>query len=311
MDARRFAREAIAEIKATVGNARAISALSGGVDSATVTVLGHKAIGDRLKAVFIDDGLMRQDEPREVKEAFAKLGMKVRVINAKRRFFAALKGITDPEDKRKAFRHTFYRVLGEAVRAAGAPFLLQGTIAPDVIETKKGVKTQHNVLEQIGIDPKRVYGFRAIEPIKTLYKPGVRAVARVLGLPKAFSERMPFPGPGLATRCVGEVTPKRIEIVRRACRIAEEETKKYKPFQAFGVLLADKATGLKKNGRRAFGDIVVVRSVQSRDAMTASPTKLSWPVLERIRDRVLKACPTVTKVLLDLTPKPPSTIEFI
>lgn len=311
MDARRFAREAIAEIAAAVGEAKAISALSGGVDSAVVTVLGHKALGARLKVVFIDDGLMRQDEPQEVKGAFADLGIRVKVINAKRRFFAALKGLTDPEEKRKAFRHTFYEVLGEAVRASGARYLLQGTIAPDVIETKKGVKTQHNVLDQIGIDSEAGYGFQAVEPIRTLYKPGVRAVARAVGLPKAFSERMPFPGPGLATRCVGEVTPKRIEIVRRACRIAEEETTRYKPFQAFGVLLADKATGLKPSGKRAFGDIVVVRSVQSKDAMTAWPTKLSWPVLERIRDRILEACPSVTKVLFDLTPKPPSTIEYI
>ena len=311
MNVERFVREAVAEIEATVGDAKAISALSGGVDSSAVTVLGHRAIGGRMKAVFIDDGLMRQDEPQEVKSAFAKLGIKVKVINAKKRFFAALEGITDPEEKRKAFRHTFYQVLGEAVKASGAQFMLQGTIAPDVIETRKGVKTQHNVLEQIGIDPRSGYGFQAVEPLKTLFKPGVRQVARAVGLPKAFSERMPFPGPGLATRCVGEVTPKRIEIVRRACKIAEEETPKYKPFQAFGVLLADKATGLKRNGRRAFGDIVVVRCVQSKDAMTATATKLSWPVLERIRDRILKACPTVTKVLLDLTGKPPSTIEYI
>ena len=311
MDPKKFARDAVAAIQGTVGDGKAISALSGGVDSAVVTVLGHKALGKRLTVVFIDDGLMRQDEPREVKEAFAKLGIKVKVVNVKKRFFDALAGITDPEDKRKAFRHTFYKVLGEAVKASNAQFLLQGTIAPDVIETKKGVKTQHNVLEQIGIDTKSGYGFQALEPIKTFFKPGVRKIARAIGLPKAFSERMPFPGPGLATRCLGEVTPKRIEIVRRACKIAEEETKRFKPFQAFGVLLTDKATGMKKNGRRAFGDIVVVRCVQSKDAMTATATKLTWPVLERIRERILKACPTVTKVLYDLTGKPPSTIEYI
>ena len=311
MNVRTFVREAIAEIQAAVGDGKAISALSGGVDSCVVTVLGHRAIGNRLKVLYIDDGLMRLDEPREVTDAFAKRGIRVKVVNAKKRFFAALAGLTDPEEKRKAFRHTFYEVLGEAVKASGAHYLLQGTIAPDVIETKKGVKTQHNVLEQIGIDPKSGYGFQAIEPVKTLFKPGVRRLARALGLPKAFSERMPFPGPGLATRCVGEVTPKRVEIVRRACKIAEEETVKYKPFQAFGVLLADKATGLRKGGRRAYGDIVVVRCVQSKDALTATATKLSWPVLERVRDRILAACPTVTKVLLDLTGKPPSTIEYI
>ena len=311
VDARRFAREAIAEIQAAVGDAKALSALSGGVDSATVTVLGHRALGERLKVVFIDDGLMREGEAREVKDAFATLGIKVKIAKAKKRFFAALAGLTDPEEKRKAFRDTFYTVLGEAVQASGARFLLQGTIAPDVIETKRGVKTQHNVLTQIGIDPESGYGFQALEPLKSLYKPGVRAVARAVGLPKAYSERMPFPGPGLATRCVGEVTPRRVAIVRRACKIVEEETTRSKPFQAFGVLLADRATGLKKNGRRAFGDIVVVRCVQSKDAMTAGATKLSWPVLERVRDRILEACPTVTKVLYDLTGKPPSTIEYI
>jgi len=253
VNARKFVREAVAEIRETVRDERAISALSGGVDSSVVTALGHRALGDRLEVIFIDDGLMRQDEPREVKEAFGEMGIKVRVINAKKRFFAALAGLTDPEDKRKAFRHTFYEVFGEAVKKSGACFLLQGTIAPDVIETKGKVKTQHNVLDQIGISAKGKYGFQVIEPIKTLYKPGVRRVARALGLPKAFSERMPFPGPGLMTRCVGEATPRRIEIVRRACKIAEEETTRYKPFQAFGVLLADKATGLTKAGKRHYG----------------------------------------------------------
>ena len=311
MNVRKFVREAVAEIRETVRDEGAISALSGGVDSSVVTVLGHQALGNRLQVIFIDDGLMRQGEPREVRDAFGEMGIKVRVINAKKRFFAALAGLTDPEDKRKAFRHTFYQVFGEAVMKSGAQFLLQGTIAPDVIETKGKVKTQHNVLDQIGISAKGKYGFHVIEPIKTLYKPGVRKVARAIGLPKAFSERMPFPGPGLMTRCVGEVTPRRIEIVRRACRIAEEETPRYRPFQAFGVLLADKATGITKTGKRHFGDIVVVRCVQSKDALTARPTKLSWPVLERIRERVLEACPTVTKVLLDITGKPPSTIEYI
>ena len=311
MNVRKFVREAVAEIRETVRDEGAISALSGGVDSSVVTVLGHQALGNRLQVIFIDDGLMRQGEPREVRDAFGEMGIKVRVINAKKRFFAALAGLTDPEDKRKAFRHTFYQVFGEAVMKSGAQFLLQGTIAPDVIETKGKVKTQHNVLDQIGISAKGKYGFHVIEPIKTLYKPGVRKVARAIGLPKAFSERMPFPGPGLMTRCVGEVTPRRIEIVRRACRIAEEETPRYRPFQAFGVLLADKATGITKTGKRHYGDIVVVRCVQSKDALTARPTKLSWPVLERIRERVLEACPTVTKVLLDITGKPPSTIEYI
>ncbi|MFW6161969.1 MAG: ExsB family transcriptional regulator [Planctomycetota bacterium] len=311
MDAAKFVDEGVAEIREMVGDGKAISALSGGVDSSVVTVLGHKALGDRLRTIFIDDGLMRQGEPEQVRDAFAEIGIPVEVIDARQRFFDALAGITEPEEKRKAFRHTFYQVFGEAVKDSDAQYLLQGTIAADVAETQKGVKTQHNVLEQIGIDSKSGYGFQAIEPVRTLYKPGVRAIARELGLPEAFSERMPFPGPGLATRCLGEVTPERVEIVRQACRIVEEETAQYDPFQAFAVLLADRATGLDKGGHRAFGDIVVVRCVHSEDALTAQPVEIPWPVLEGMRDRILAACPTVTKVLLDLTGKPPSTIEYI
>jgi len=311
LDYRKFVCEQIEEIRNTVGDERVISALSGGVDSSVATVLGHKAIGDRLKALFIDDGLMRQDEPRTVKEEFKRLGIKVRVINAKKRFFDALKGITDPEEKRKAFRDTFYKVLGKAARASGARFLLQGTIAADVIETKRGVKTQHNVLEQIGIDPRRGYGFAALEPLKTLFKDEVRQVGRTLGLPRRIYQRMPFPGPGLATRCLGEVTPKRVAVARKACQIVEEETKGLKAFQAFAVLLADRATGMTKGGRRHFGDIIAVRCVNSKKAITATAAKLSWPKLEKIRDRILDEIPSVTKVLYDLTPKPPSTIEYI
>lgn len=311
MDYRKFVREQVEGMRRTVGKGSVISALSGGVDSSVATVLGHKAIGERLKVIFIDDGLMRQDEPKQVRAAFAKLGIKVRVINAQKRFFGALKGLLDPEEKRKAFRDTFYKVFGQAVRESKAQFLLQGTIAADVIETKKAVKTQHNVLEQIGIDPKKGYGFIALEPLKTLFKDEVRKVGKLLGLPKEIYERMPFPGPGLACRVVGEVNPARVEIVRKACKIAEEETRKFKPFQAFGVLLADCATGLQKNGTRAFGHIVSIRSVNSKNAMTASVTPLPWKTLETIQRRVVKEIPSVVKVVYDLTPKPPSTIEYI
>ena len=311
MDYKRFARRQIENIKRTVGDGKAISALSGGVDSAVVTVLGHKAIGNRLKAIFIDDGLMRQDEPQWVKETFAKLGIQVTIIRTAKKFFAALKGLTDPEEKRKAFRNTFYQVFGRAVRDSGAHFLLQGTIAADIVETKKGVKTQHNVLDQIGISARDGYGFTVIEPVKTLYKPGVRKVGRALGLPKSLYGRMPFPGPGLATRCLGEVTPKRIAIVRKACGIVEEETERLRKFQAFAVLLSDKATGVTKDGRRRFGDLVAVRCVNSEKAVTASATRLSWPTLMKIQKRIYKEVPSVTKVLYDLSPKPPSTIEYI
>jgi len=311
VDYRQFARDQIAHIQKTVGAGKAVSALSGGVDSAVTTALAHEALGNRLKVFFIDDGLMRQDEPQTVRKAFAKLGIRVTVIDAAKTFFAALEGLTDPEEKRKAFRDTFYKVFGKAVRESGAQFLLQGTIAADIVETKKGVKTQHNVLDQIGISAKRGYGFTTIEPLKTLYKPDVRKVGQVLGLPKIMYTRMPFPGPGLSCRVLGEVTPERVEIVRQACRIVEEETGKFKRFQAFAVLLADRATGVTAGGRRAFGHIVAVRCVDSENAITATATRLTWPVFDRIQKRITKAIPSVTKVVYDLTPKPPSTIEYI
>jgi GMP synthase (glutamine-hydrolysing) len=311
VNCKRFVARQIEAIRRTVGREKAISALSGGVDSAVATALAHRAIGGRLKILFIDDGLMRQDEPREVKAAFAKLGIRVTVVPAAKTFFAALKGLTDPEEKRKAFRDTFYKVFGKAVRRSGARFLVQGTIAADIVETKKGVKTQHNVLGQIGISARRGYGFEVIEPLKTLFKPEVREVGRALGLPKAMYGRMPFPGPGLACRVLGEVTPARVAVVRKACRIVEEETARVRKFQAFGVLLADRATGVTKGGRRAFGDIIAVRCVDSTNAMRARATTLGWATLERIQERIVREIPSVVKVLYDLTPKPPSTIEYI
>lgn len=311
MDCKRFVARQVEAIRRKVGDGTAVSALSGGVDSSVVTVLGHLAIGERMKAIFIDDGLMRQDEPQTVKKVFAKLGIKVEVIDAADRFFAAFKGLTDPEEKRKAFRETFYRVFEEAVRASGANFLLQGTIKPDIIETQKGVKTQHNVLPQIGMDTKKLFGFEVIEPLKDLYKPGVRQVAKALGLPASISQRMPFPGPGLSARCMGEVTPERIAIVRKGCQIVEQEMKGSKAFQAFVVLLADRPTGITADGRRREGHALAIRCVDSTNAVRAKPTQLSWAKLVRMRDRLLREIPTVTKVLYDLTPKPPSTIEYI
>ena len=311
MNYQKFARAQVEAIRKTVGRGTAISALSGGVDSAVTTALAHKALGSRLKVIFVDDGLMRQDEPNTVKRTFARLGIRVSVLEVADKFFRALKGLTDPEEKRKAFRDTFYKVFGKAVRDSGAYFLLQGTIAADIVETKKGVKTQHNILDQIGISAKRSYGFTTIEPLKTLYKPDVRKVGKVLGLPAIMYQRMPFPGPGLSCRVIGEVTPPRVAVVRKACQIVEEETAKFRKFQAFGVLMADQATGVTKGGRRAFGQIIAVRCVDSENAITAAPTRLTWPVLEKIQQRITRQIQSVTKVLYDLTPKPPSTIEYI
>ena len=216
MDPRKFVDEKIGDIKTTIGNEKAISALSGGVDSSTCTVLAHRAIGDNLKVIFIDDGLMREGEPQAVQQVFSDFGILVEIIDARDEFLTALKGKIDPEDKRKAFRDIFYTVFGREVSKSEARFLVQGTIAADIIETKGGVKTQHNILEQIGIDPEAGYGFKVVEPIKELFKFEVREVAKELGLPEEIHQRMPFPGPGLATRVVGEETPERVELVRKA-----------------------------------------------------------------------------------------------
>lgn len=312
MNSEKFIAEKVAEIKKTVGREKAIVALSGGVDSSVVAALAHKALAKQLECVFLDDGLMREKEGEQVKAAFKKTGIDVTVKNVQQRFFDALQGLTDPEEKRKAFRDTFYKTLGDVVKESKAKFLFQGTIKADVIETKKGVKTQHNVLAQIGVDPGK-YELRILEPLVELFKPDVRAVGRALGLPAEISERMPFPGPGLSTRCVGEVTPERIAIVRKAHVIVEDEIKKagFKPFQAFAVLLNDKATGLNKEGNRLFGDIIVVRSVESTDAMTAKATEITMNVLLRISERITAEIPSVARVLYELTGKPPATIEYI
>jgi len=310
MDVQKFIGEKIEEIKKTVGERRAISALSGGVDSSACTVLAHRALGEHLKVIFIDDGLMRADEPQEVKQVFADQGINVDVIDARDAFFSALKGKKDPEEKRKAFRSAFYTVFKQAVLDSGARFLVQGTIKADILETQGGVKTQHNILDQIGIDSQAEYGYRLIEPLRDLFKHEVREVARGLGLPESIHQRMPFPGPGLATRVVGEVTPERVALVRKATRIVEEEIAPLKPFQAFAVLLSDKGTGVEE-GRRKFGDIVVVRSVESRDAMTAEPTPLPWETLMRLSRRLTSEIPEVVRVAYEVTPKPPATIEYI
>ena len=308
-EVKKFIKEKISEIKKIVRDKNAVVATSGGVDSVTCAFLAHKALGEKLTVVFIDDGLMREDEPTKVSEELRNLGIKVKLIDARDEFFKALRGIDDPEEKRKKFRSIFYKTLGKAVKENRASYLIQGTIAADISETERGIKTQHNVLEQIGIDP-RDYGFQVIEPLREIYKPEVRDVARELGLPEEIYQRMPFPGPGLATRVVGEINPQRVEIVRKATRVVEEEMKELSPFQAFAVLMKDRATGMVE-GKRVFGDIIVVRSVESKNAMTASVSRIPWEVLEKIQKRITKEIPSVTKVLFDITPKPPSTIEYI
>lgn len=310
MDWKAFIDQQIDSIRQTVGDGLAINALSGGVDSSVVTVLGHRALGDRLKTVFIDNALMREGEPERVVQTFADMGIPVQRINARQEFLGALAGLTDPEEKRNAITATFYRqVFGRLVRETGAKFLLHGTILTDIEETVAGIKRQHNILAQIGIDPEKVYGYQVLEPLQTLRKDGVREVAQQLGLPPSITERIPFPGPALAARIVGEVTPERLATVRAATAIVEEELADTNAFQYMAILLQDKATGI-RDGRREFGDIIVVRCIDSVDAREATAVELTWPKLHRICQRIT-ALSGVNRCLYDLTPKPPATVEYV
>lgn len=308
-NARRFVQEKTKEIHTQVGTDTALCATSGGVDSMVCAFLAHRALGRNLIAVFIDDGLMRENEPKKVTSLLRSQGIRTVLVRAADDFFRALKGKEDPEDMRKAFRDTFYKTLGKAVRKHKAKYLIQGTIAADVAETKGKIKSQHNVLAQIGINPSR-YGLNIIEPLVELYKPDVRKVGKALRLPSSIHQRMPFPGPGLATRIVGEVTPAKVRLLRKATAIVEREMKNITAFQTFAVLLNDRATGIRK-GRRAFGNIIVIRSMQSKNALTASPTRVPYSILEKIQKKITNQIPEVTKVLYDISPKPPSTIEYI
>ena len=230
-----FIDQQLSEIRKSLGKERAIIACSGGVDSTTCAVLTRKAVGGNLVCVFIDTNFMRLDEPEEVVKALSAqpLGLPVKLIRAQERFMKALHGLEDAEEKRKAFRSTFYSVLSEVAEEENCHFLVQGTILPDIIETVKGIKTQHNVLKQMKIDTKEVYGFKLIEPLVSLYKPQVREVARCLGISLETSERQPFPGPGLSVRVVGEITPEKLDVEKKATKIVEEGLEELKPKQYF------------------------------------------------------------------------------
>ena len=313
MDVKKFIEEKVEEIKEKVGNDIAVNALSGGVDSSVVAILAHTALGDKVKNIFLDDGMMRENEPETIQSSFAKIGIDVEVKDVSDRFFDALKGEEDGEKKRKIFRDTFYKVLGEAVREKKAKCLLQGTIKPDIEETKAGIKTQHNILSQIGIDPEKEYGYKVVEPLIELVKFEVRKVAKALGLPETRFNTMPFLGPGLVGRVIGEVTRERVAIVRKANNIVEEELMPLKPFQCLAVLFKDKATmkTYESVQKRNYGDIIAIRCIESKDARTAEITEVPYDVLKKIVKRITTEIPSVIKVVYDITPKPPSTIEYI
>ena len=306
-----FIKGQVAAIAATVGGDVAVNALSGGVDSSAVTLLGHKALGDRLKTYFIDNGIMREGEPQRVVELFRTFGVHVELTDARDMFFDALAGVTDPEEKREAITRTFYKdIFGKLVKDSGAKYLLQGTIYTDVEETVAGIKRQHNILEQIGIDPQEAYGYKVVEPLIQLRKPGVREVAKALGLPEEVYARPPFPGPALSARVVGAVTREKITTVRKATSIVEQELSATGAFQYLAVLHEDKVTGI-RDGKRDFGLQIEVRCWESTDAVTALPTELPFATLTKLAERITTEVPGVVSVTYNVTAKPPSCIEVV
>lgn len=312
MDAAGFIEEKIEEISEVKG--KAVVGCSGGVDSTVAAVLVGKAMGDRLLAIYVDTGYMREGETETIDEIFSEMGINHVIIDAKDEFYSAMDGITDPEEKRKIIGNKFIEIFEREAKDFGADYLVQGTIAPDWIESgdevRDTIKSHHNVgglPEEMQLD--------LIEPLRDLYKDEVRKVARELGLSTA--EKQPFPGPGLAIRVMGEATPERTEIVREACAIVEEEIEKGAeegkmelPWQYFAVLLPIKTVGV-HGDRRAYGHTIAVRAVASLDAMSAHYSDIPRDVLERISTRITNEMKKdVNRVVYDITNKPPGTIEW-
>ncbi len=311
LNAKEFIKKKAQEIAKTVGSGVAINALSGGVDSSAVTMLGHLALKERLKTYFIDNGIMREGEPEEIAGVFKRLGVKVEIVGAQDEFLDALKGITDPEEKREAITQTFYKkVFARLVKESGAKYLLQGTILTDIDETVAGIKRQHNVFEQLGIDPQAAFGYKIIEPLVQLRKDGVRKVAEAAGLPPSIFNRMPFPGPALSARVIGEATRERIALVRKATAILEEEMASVKAFQYMAILHNDRVTGMRDN-KREFGQQIEIRCWDTIDARKATPTRLDFKLLDRLAARMVSELNGVVSVTYNIACKPPSTMEAV
>jgi len=311
-DAEKFVEEAVEKLREEV-KGKAIIAVSGGVDSSVAAKIGSLALGKNLVAVYVDTGLMRKGESEFVTSLYKKMDLNFRFVDAGEEFLNALKGVTDPEEKRKIIGEKFIRIFERVAKEEEAEYLIQGTIAPDWIESGGGlrdtIKSHHNV----GGLPEDIE-LRVIEPLRDLYKDEVRKVARYLGLEVA--ERQPFPGPGLAVRVLGEINRESVEIVREACAIVEEEIDNAwkdgmieKPWQYFAVLLPVRSVGV-RGDIRAYGYTIAIRSVDSIDAMTAAYSKLPHELLERMATRITNEIPEVNRVVYDISNKPPATIEW-
>jgi GMP synthase (glutamine-hydrolysing) len=303
VDTDEFIEEKIEEISDAIGDKNAVIALSGGVDSSTAAALAYEAVGDQLTPVYVDTGLMRKGETESVRETFDYMES-LRIVDARDRFLDALSGVTDPEEKRHAIGEQFIREFETVANEVDADYLVQGTIYPDRIESEGTIKSHHNV----GGLPEVVDFEGIVEPMRDLYKDEVREVARALDLEEVVSERMPFPGPGLAIRVLGEVTEEKLEVARESNHIIEEELEEYEPWQALAAVLG-KATGV-KGDNRVHGWVVSVRSVESRDGMTARAQEIDWETLQRIQSRITGTLDNVSRVVYDVTHKPPATIEY-
>jgi GMP synthase (glutamine-hydrolysing) len=312
-DADKFIEKTIPKLQEEI-KGKALIAFSGGVDSTVCTALANKAIGEQLVAIHVDTGYMRKDESKNVKKMMEKMGLNYRFIDASKEYYSALKGVEDPERKRKIIGEKFIRIFEKAAENEDIEYLVQGTIAPDWIESgddlRDTIKSHHNV----GGLPEHMK-LKLVEPLRDLYKDEVRKVARALKL--AVSERQPFPGPGLAVRIIGEATPDRTRIVREACDIVEKEIESAvdkgimeKPWQYFAVLLPIKSVGV-HGDKRAYGNVITVRAVQSVDAMTCAYSKIPHEVIDKISTRITNTLKEkISRVVYDITNKPPSTVEW-
>jgi GMP synthase (glutamine-hydrolysing) len=311
-----FIAEAVERIRAQVGTGKVVCALSGGVDSAVTATLVHRAVGDQLTCIFVNNGLLRREEPERVLHTFrTKMGLRVVYVDASQRFLRRLAGVVDPEEKRRIVGEEFIAVFEEeAAKLGQVDFLAQGTLYPDIIESKGDakaaakIKTHHNV----GALPATMR-LRLVEPLRYLFKDEVREVGLALGLPEEIVFRQPFPGPGLAIRIIGEVTPEKMEILRACDWIVMDEIKAARLYrhlwQAFAILTNTRSVGV-MGDHRTYGYVVAVRAVTSEDAMTADWARLPYDVLARISTRIVNEVPQVNRVVFDITSKPPGTIEW-